>query len=72
MKKAFKLLLEARDAIEETPCSFWACDGTPENNRIRSMITCSRCRAIIYIDRSIKIFQKFGFKVKKDDNNKIQ
>lgn len=39
-------------------CTFWACDRTPENNRIRTMITCSRCQEIIILNREIKRISK--------------
>lgn len=33
----------ALEALEDTPCTFWACDGP---NKPRHMVTCTRCWAV--------------------------
>jgi predicted metal-binding protein len=57
IKAAIKQLTQCVKALEATDCTFWACDCTPENNRIRSMVTCSRCQGIIVLNRQIKKLQ---------------
>ena len=58
LNKSIDILRESVDMYIDSDCTFWACDGTPENNRIISMKTCSRCQSIILINRKIKELEK--------------
>lgn len=51
-----KNLKEHVDSIKGLGCTFWACEGH-ESGRIKSMITCDRCRSIIINQREINRLQ---------------
>lgn len=54
IKQSVKQLQSAVKSLGEMECTFWACERYPENNRIKSMVTCSRCQSIIILNRHIK------------------
>jgi hypothetical protein len=58
IKKAMGTLQEFVRKQYSLKCTFWACNSRPENNRIESMITCSRCIAIIETNRHIRALEK--------------
>ncbi len=58
IRRVIKIIENYRRSLIGQDCNFWACDGTPENNRIMSMITCSRCQAIILAGREIRKLEK--------------
>jgi hypothetical protein len=58
VKRVVKRLKKTVTIYHGMDCDFWACDGTPENNRIRNMVTCARCQTIIETNREIKKLEK--------------
>lgn len=48
------IINDAIDTLQAQDCTFWACEGKPENNRITNMKTCSRCQGIINLTRKRK------------------
>ena len=54
MTKIIQNLKDVVESMMSNPCTFWACKGKPQNNRIEHMITCSNCQNIIELNRIIK------------------
>lgn len=51
LAKTIELLEQALDNLEDTACTFWACDG-PQHPR--HMITCTRCWGIRDLQRALR------------------
>ena len=60
-KIVFKSLTVMRQFIKQQlrlDCTFWACEGTPQNNYIKKMVTCGRCQSIIETQRLVNKLKK--------------
>jgi hypothetical protein len=64
IKETISIIKNAIDSSYHQDCTFWACDSKPENNRIVSMKTCSRCQNIILLNRQLKKLERQLNKIK--------